>query len=141
MKNTFKLFGVFALVTVIGSSLSTCHSNNGNGGNTGDNGVNSSEGDIMVDSVTVGEGTQFFNAEILTIKRNPYYAIVKPLEGEAILAIADQIFFDTYNLGDGGFQVGDYITVQYTGIVQKSYPAGIDAVSWSVYCEIKPNQE
>ena len=141
MKNTFKLFWTFALVTVIGGSLSTCHSNNGNGGNTGNNEVNSSEGDIMVDSVTVGEGTQFFNAEILTIKRNPYYAIVKPLEGEAILAIADQIFFDTYNLGDGGFQVGDYITVQYTGIVNKSYPAGIEAVSWSVYCEIKPNLE
>ena len=96
----------------------------------------------MVSSVTIGEGTQFFNAEILIIKRNPYYAIVKPLEGEAILAIADQIFFDTYNLGDGGFQVGDYITVQYTGTVyNKSYPAGIDAVSWSGYCEIEPNQE
>jgi len=95
----------------------------------------------MVDSVTIGEGTQFFNAEILTIKRNPYYAIVKPLEGEAIFAIADQVFFDTYNLGDGGFQVGDYITVQYTGIVNKTYPAGINAVGWSVYCEIKPNQE
>ena len=141
MKYIFKLFWTLALVTVIGFSLPTCRSNNGNGDNTGNNGVNSSEGDTMVDSVMVGEGTQFFNAEILTIKRNPYYAIVKPLEGEAILAIADQIFFDTYNLGDGGFQVGDYITVQYTGTVNISYPAGIDAVSWSVYCEIKPNQE
>ncbi|MDR1858178.1 MAG: hypothetical protein LBQ69_01775, partial [Treponema sp.] len=93
MKNTFKLFWTFALVTVIGVSLSACRSN---GGNTGNNVVNSSEGDTMVGSVTVGEGAQFFNAEILTIKRNPYYAIVKPLEGEAILAIADQIFFDTY---------------------------------------------
>ena len=44
MKNTFKLFWTFALVTVIGLSLSTCHSNNGKGNDAGKNEVNHSIG-------------------------------------------------------------------------------------------------
>jgi hypothetical protein len=91
--------------------------------------------------VTIGEGNQFFNAEILTIKRNPNYAIVKPFEDEAIFDIADHVYFDTSNLGDSGFQDGDYIRVQYTGNVYKSYPAKIDAVRWYVYCDKTPDQD
>jgi len=96
------------------------------------------EGDPIPDSTSIVEGNHFFNAKILEIKRNPYYVLVEPLEGEDILHIADQILFKTAHLGEAGFVVGDYITVQYTGIVLKTYPAGISAISWSVYCDIAP---
>jgi len=77
-----------------------------------------------------GGGEQAFDATILEIQDGR--AVVEAAEGAAIRNSADQISFSTEGLDEIGAEVGDIVTVVYTGPVMESYPAQITAVSWSL---------
>jgi len=71
-----------------------------------------------------------FTAVIMSVHGD--YVIVEPVTGEAILRSGDRIGFSTGRLDDIGAAAGDTVNVKYTGFVQETYPAQIDAVRWSI---------
>jgi len=76
-------------------------------------------------------GDEFsFQAKILQLNGNA--VTVEPLEGEDILRSSDRITFNRSGLDDIGVSVGDTINILYVGGVRESYPAQIDARSWSL---------
>ena len=70
-----------------------------------------------------------FLATIVEISGNT--VIVEPLEGEDILHSADRITFSTNDLDEINASVGDIVNILYTGEVAESYPAQVNAVSWT----------
>jgi len=77
-----------------------------------------------------GEETYFFKATVLEIKGN--LVLVEPLEGESILRSCDRISFGIDHLDKIAASVGNIVTIQYTGSIRETYPAQIDAISWSI---------
>lgn len=78
-------------------------------------------------------GESSFIATILEIDGNRVTA--EPVEGEDILSSADKIIFSSESLDDIGVSEGDKVSILYIGEVMETYPAQINAVSWSVYEE------
>jgi len=73
---------------------------------------------------------QSFLATVL--ERNNNSVLVEPLKGEAIRGSSDRLHFSTEGLDEPGAAPGDTVRIVYTGPIQESYPAGIDALSWSL---------
>jgi hypothetical protein len=72
-----------------------------------------------------------FKATISEINGN--FVIVSPLEGEEILRSSDKITFSKANLEEIGSSVGDIVNVKYNGSIKETYPAQVNAISWSIY--------
>ena len=70
-----------------------------------------------------------FLAIIVEITNNT--VVVEPLEGEEILSVADRISFSDENLDDINASVGDTVNILYLGEILTSYPAQVNAVSWT----------
>lgn len=71
-----------------------------------------------------------FQATVLEV--NDSSALVEALEDEEVRNSSDQFSFGTENLDDIGAEAGDIVRVLYTGGIMETYPAQIQAVSWSV---------
>ena len=70
-----------------------------------------------------------FLATIIEISGNT--VVVEPLEGEDILHSADRITFSNNDLDEINASAGDIVNILYTGEVAESYPAQVNAVSWT----------
>jgi hypothetical protein len=70
-----------------------------------------------------------FMATILDIKGDS--VLVEPIEGEDILRSSDKISFSKESLDDISAVVGDVVNIVNTGDIMASYPAQINAVSWT----------
>jgi hypothetical protein len=69
-----------------------------------------------------------FKATILEI--NGDTVMVRPLAGEEILRSSDKITF--VKPDEIGASVDDTVIVKYKGHVRETYPAQVDAISWSI---------
>jgi hypothetical protein len=76
-----------------------------------------------------GGDEQSFLATIIEISGNT--VTVEPLEGEDILRSSDRVTFATDNLDEIGVSVGDVVNILYKGEIMESYPAQVNAVSWT----------
>lgn len=77
-----------------------------------------------------GEETFEFTGQIDAIDGDG--VLVLPNEGEAIRASSDKISFSCAELTDIGAEIGDFVTVTYSGAVAESYPAQIHALDWQM---------
>lgn len=75
-------------------------------------------------------GEMNFDGQILEIYDGG--VLVEPVEGEDIRSSSDKISFSTDELDDIGAQMGDTVTVRYSGEVMESYPAQVIALGWSI---------
>lgn len=80
-----------------------------------------------------------FQAKILEIYESG--ALVEALEGEEIRSSADQFTFGTADLENIGAGAGDVVNITFTGDIMESYPAQIQAVSWSVVQKASDTEE
>lgn len=71
-----------------------------------------------------------FDGVVMEIHENS--VLVAPCEGEDILRSADRISFSAADLSDIEAEVGDTVSVTYSGDVMESYPAQVTAVKWSI---------
>lgn len=71
-----------------------------------------------------------FQAKILEISDGS--VLVEALEGEEVRNSSDQFSFGTADLDDIGAETGDVVHILFTGGIMESYPAQIQAVSWSL---------
>ncbi len=79
--------------------------------------------------------TQHMTAVI--IERFDTSVIVAPLEDENERLSADRITFGTAALEDIDAAVGSVVEVTYRGGIMESYPAQIDAVSWTLATDLR----
>ena len=83
-----------------------------------------------IDTDDTADEEYIFKAVIMEIYDGS--VIVEPMENEDIRASSDKLTFGISELGYINPQIGDIVSVAYTGIVRESHPAQIDALSWSV---------
>jgi hypothetical protein len=76
-----------------------------------------------------------FIATILEI--NGTSVTVQPVENSAILMSSDKVSFGTANLEKIDVEVGSVVKVIYTGGVMESYPAKVNAKSWSLSDDLR----
>ena len=76
-----------------------------------------------------------FIASILEI--NGSSVTVQPVENNAILMSSDKVSFGTANLEKIVVEVGSVVKVIYTGGVMESYPAKVNAKSWSLSDDLR----
>ena len=76
-----------------------------------------------------------FIATILEI--NGTSVTVQPVENSAILMSSDKVSFGTANLEKIDVEVGSVVKVIYTGGVMDSYPAKVNAKSWSLSDDLR----
>lgn len=62
---------------------------------------------------------------------------VQPVENSAILMSSDKVSFGTANLEKIDVEVGSVVKVIYTGGVMESYPAKVNAKSWSLSDDLR----
>ena len=76
-----------------------------------------------------------FIATILEI--NGTSVTVQPVENSAILMSSDKVSFGTADLEKIDVEVGSVVKVIYTGGVMESYPAKVNAKSWSLSDDLR----
>ena len=76
-----------------------------------------------------------FIATILEI--NGTSVTVQPVENSAILMSSDKVSFGTADLEKIDAEVGSVVKVIYTGGVMESYPAKVNAKSWSLSDDLR----
>jgi len=71
-----------------------------------------------------------FSATVVELSDD--YVVVQPLSDQAEAASSDRISFSIRGFAQIGAQVNALVQVSYTGYIRETYPAQIDAVSWSL---------
>lgn len=71
-----------------------------------------------------------FRAEIIEL--NGDIALVEPLEDEDELKSSDRITFSVKELADIDAEPGCIVEITYDGLIRETYPASIDAGSWTL---------
>ena len=71
------------------------------------------------------------------IEINGTSVLVEPVEGEDELRSSDKIYFSTEKFDDIGAEIGSVVQITYTGEIMESYPAQINAKSWSLSKDLR----
>ena len=87
--------------------------------------------DTVADAGESANGEYTFNAVIKSIDET--VVLVEVCEYEEVFYSSDQITFSYKGLDAIMTEVGDIVTISYTGVMTESYPAQITALSWSIY--------